>query len=80
MLLSKVIHVNAEADYKLAVQFANGESEILDMRPYLDFGVFVRLQDPATFAQVTLFLIRWSDPAVWILTRCLSMKELIDRK
>ncbi len=40
--------------YRLEVQFKNGESGILDMTPYLDFGVFRQLRDPERFRSVTV--------------------------
>ncbi|NKC15190.1 MAG: DUF2442 domain-containing protein [Gammaproteobacteria bacterium] len=39
-------------NYCLEVHFSNGESGILDMRPYLDFGVFKLLKDMHVFQQV----------------------------
>ncbi|MBU2112781.1 MAG: DUF2442 domain-containing protein [Gammaproteobacteria bacterium] len=39
-------------NYLLAVSFDNGEKGILNMKPYLDFGVFKRLQDVEAFKRV----------------------------
>jgi len=39
-------------NYLLSVEFANGEQGILDMKPYLDFGVFKRLTEHNSFNQV----------------------------
>ncbi|WP_031386138.1 DUF2442 domain-containing protein [Desulfonatronum thiodismutans] len=39
-------------DYMLSIEFDNGEHGTLDMRPYLDFGVFQRLKDRDTFRRV----------------------------
>ena len=36
----------------LYVTFSNGENGSLDMKPYLDFGVFKRIKDYNTFARV----------------------------
>lgn len=47
-----VVQVVAQQDYQLEVQFNNGENAILDMRPYLDFGVFSRLKVEQAFMQV----------------------------
>ena len=47
-----VTKVVAGDNYILSIDFSNGESGILDMKPYLDFGVFQKLKDPQTFAQV----------------------------
>lgn len=47
-----VTQVIALENYQLAIEFANGEHGILDMKPYLDFGVFKRLQETSAFNQV----------------------------
>lgn len=39
-------------DYILSIAFDNGECGILDMKPFLDFGVFRRLKDPNAFKRV----------------------------
>ncbi|MBU2184433.1 MAG: DUF2442 domain-containing protein [Gammaproteobacteria bacterium] len=48
-------------NYLLAVSFDNGEKGILDLKPYLDFGVFKRLQDVAVFnrVRVSFDTIEW---------------------
>ncbi len=47
-----VTRVTAQDDYVLAVEFDNGELRRLDMKPYLNFGIFSRLKDPANFTKV----------------------------
>ena len=47
-----VIKVSAVADYVLNIEFDNGEIRCLDMKPYLEFGVFSRLKNPDSFNQV----------------------------
>ncbi len=39
-------------NYLLDVSFTNGETGILDMKPYLDFGVFCRLKNSDSFKKV----------------------------
>ena len=39
-------------DYLLFITFSNGESGSLDMKPYLEFGVFKRIKNYDTFKQV----------------------------
>jgi hypothetical protein len=39
-------------DFLLFVTFSNGESGALDMKPYLDFGIFNRIKDYNSFKQV----------------------------
>jgi hypothetical protein len=48
-------------DFRLEVVFENGERRIFDARPYLQRGVFVRLQNRATFqaARVVAGSIEW---------------------
>ncbi|WP_333607698.1 DUF2442 domain-containing protein [Arsukibacterium sp.] len=53
--------VTAFENYLLSVEFSNGEYGILDMKPYLDFGVFKRLKEPGAFQQafVSFDTIEW---------------------
>ncbi len=44
--------VEPKSDYILSVSFDNGEQGTLDMKPFLDFGVFKRLRDETAFRQV----------------------------
>lgn len=41
-------------DFILNITFSNGESGVLDMKPYLDFGVFNRIKDCKSFENVTV--------------------------
>ena len=56
-----VVKVLAREDFTLAVTFDSGEEGILDMKPYLDFGVFQRLKDYAQFerARIAFDTIEW---------------------
>ncbi|WP_298438823.1 DUF2442 domain-containing protein [Geobacter sp.] len=47
-----VIKVVPGDDYKLFVEFENGETGLLDMKPILDFGIFQRLKDSDAFSRV----------------------------
>lgn len=47
----RVINVSAIANYKLKIQFSNGEEGIFDCSHLLDFGVFRELKDTAYFKQ-----------------------------
>ncbi len=47
-----VTRVVAREDFILALTFDNGEQGILDMKPYLDFGVFRKLREPGAFRRV----------------------------
>lgn len=52
-------------DYLLDITFSNGECGVLDMKPYLDFGVFNRLKDSESFEKVTVAFdtIEWESGA-----------------
>ena len=39
-------------DHILFITFSNGESGTLDMKPYLNFGIFKRIKDHNSFRQV----------------------------
>ena len=48
-------------DYRLEVLFDNGERRVFDVKPYLQRGVFVRLQNLAVFraAHVVAGSVEW---------------------
>lgn len=56
-----VTSVACKEDYILSVAFDNGESGLLDMKPYLSFGVFKKIQDPSIFktAHISFDAIAW---------------------
>lgn len=39
-------------NYLLLIVFDSGESGTLDMKPFLEFGIFRKLRDPAAFERV----------------------------
>ena len=41
-------------DYRLQIEFTNGETGIYDCRPLLNFGVFAELQDANYFRRVRI--------------------------
>lgn len=49
-----VTEVTPAEQYRLYVFFDTGERGILDMGPFLDFGVFRNLKDQNTFRQVRI--------------------------
>ena len=57
-----VASVRALDNYHLDIVFENGEHRIFDVKPYLNRGVFVRLQNPAIFAatRVVVGSVEWS--------------------
>jgi len=58
-----VTKVTVAENYRIRVEFDNSASGILDMAPYLGFGVFQRLKDPAVFnaARVAFDTVEWPD-------------------
>ena len=60
-----VINVKPNQDYTLHLWFANGEEGILDMKPYLDKGIFRDLKDEKMFQTVRPFVgtIQWANEA-----------------
>ena len=47
-----VVSVHAQQGYTLHITFDNGEVGLLDMAPYLEFGIFSRIKAPHSFAKV----------------------------
>jgi hypothetical protein len=60
-MLPNIIKVSPLADYTLAIEFDNGEKGILDMKEYLEFGVFKKLKDLSEFSRVKIVFdtIEW---------------------
>ena len=60
-----ITSVEDKGDYTLSVFFDNGENGLLDMKPYLNFGVFKKIQDPGIFksARVSFDTISWETGA-----------------
>lgn len=50
----RVKHVSASSDYKLHLEFTNGERGVYDCSPFLNFGVFRELKDLNYFKQARL--------------------------
>ncbi len=49
-----IINVIPEDNYTLYLEFDNGEKGWLDMKPFLDYGVFQRIRDQNMFQQVRI--------------------------
>jgi hypothetical protein len=47
-----VIRVTPQNDFSLVIVFDDGQSRILDMNPFLDFGIFSRIKEVADFNRV----------------------------
>lgn len=52
-------------NYLLDITFNNGESGILDMKPYLNFGIFNQIKDFSSFEKVAVAFdtIEWESGA-----------------
>lgn len=68
-------------NYVLHIEFDNDESGILDMRPYLSFGIFQRLKDFDAFKRVRVAFdtIEWEsgvdlDPE-FVYAKCRILKK-----
>ena len=57
--------VKAYSDYSLVLTYTNGEVKYLDMKPYLDFGIFEELKDIQLFLSVkqSFDTIEWPNEA-----------------
>ncbi len=57
----RVVSVVPQNDHHLLLGFANGERRLFDVRPYLDKGIFVELQDLQYFkkARVAFGTVQW---------------------
>ena len=61
----EVVNVKPEINYTLHIWFTNGEEGILDMKPYLDKGIFKDLKREEMFNTVKPFIgtIQWANEA-----------------
>ncbi|MDM7924107.1 MAG: DUF2442 domain-containing protein [Pyrinomonadaceae bacterium] len=59
----KVINAKANDDHTLDLQFTDGRTKRFDMRPYLKYPVFERLNDIAYFMDITLVFgtVQWKN-------------------
>ena len=59
----RVTEVKPTIDFHLELTFSNGENRVFDMKPYLNIGRFVQLQNEAMFASVvcTMGSIQWQN-------------------
>jgi Protein of unknown function (DUF2442) len=57
----KVTRVVAKDDFRLLLQFANGEEKLFDVKPYIEKGIFKELRDPHYFRKVKPFFggVQW---------------------
>lgn len=62
-MVPAVKNVTPGDEYVLSLVFDNGEEGTLDMKPFLDFGIFRRLRDYGFFqcVRVSFDTIAWGD-------------------
>lgn len=77
-----VKNVTSGDNFVLFIDFDNGESGTLDMKPFLDFGVFRRLNQPTAFKRVRVAFdtIEWDcgvdlDPEFVYAKVCINEKS-----
>ncbi|WP_198264760.1 DUF2442 domain-containing protein [sulfur-oxidizing endosymbiont of Gigantopelta aegis] len=74
--------VTASSDYELIIEFDNGECGILDMKPFLDKGVFKELKNHNEFKSVHVVFdtIEWNSGAdldpEFVYSKCHSKQKL----
>ena len=51
-MYASIIKVTPVEEYLLSVDFNNGQTRILDMKPFLDFGVFRQIKSVDNFNRV----------------------------
>ena len=58
-----VCEVTSQEDFSLIIVLDNGEKRSLDMKPYLDFGVFKKIRDYEKFKRVRVAFdtIEWDE-------------------
>ena len=61
----RVKNVFPNENYTLHLWFTNGEEGVLDMKPYLDKGIFRELRELSVFNSVRPFIgtIQWNNEA-----------------
>ena len=53
-VLLDVVKVEAKPDYKLFLEFENGEKRVFDMSPYMDKKPFIQLKGSPMFARASV--------------------------
>ncbi|MFH1077136.1 MAG: DUF2442 domain-containing protein [Pseudomonadota bacterium] len=58
-----ICEVTPNKDFSLSVVLDTGEKRLFDMKPYLNFGVFKRIQDYDKFKRVKVVFdtVEWDD-------------------
>lgn len=61
--MKKIVNVYPLDNYEILVEFEGGEKRIKDMKPYLNKGVFSKLNDKEFFKSVKVVFdsVSWND-------------------
>ncbi len=61
-MYKSIVKVTPQEDYKLLIEFEDNTKKLLDMKPYLNFGLFRHLQDRNNFnsVRVAFDTIEWA--------------------
>lgn len=77
-----VVNVVPRDNYQIYVEFDNNECGILNMEPYLDFGIFSKIKDQSLFSKVRVSFdtIEWGngidlDPQ-FVYDKCIKEKRV----
>lgn len=77
-----VVNVVPRDNYQIYIEFDNDECGILNMEPYLDFGIFSKIKDQSLFAKVRVSFdtIEWEngidlDPQ-FVYDKCIKEKRI----
>ena len=73
--MERVINAIPKNDFSLEIEFNTGEKRRFDARPYLDRGIFQRLQDERLFMQAYVAL----DTVCWPGDLYIAPETLYDR-
>ena len=49
-----IVNVKTDDDYFLYLEFDNGEQGWMDMKPFINYGVFQKIKDRSMFQQVRI--------------------------
>lgn len=77
-----VVNVVPRDNYQIYIEFDNDECGILNMEPYLDFGIFSKIKDQSLFVKVRVSFdtIEWEngidlDPQ-FVYDKCIKEKRV----
>jgi len=82
MMYPSVIKVEAKENYQIYIEFDNDECGVLNMEPYLNFGIFSKIKDVSQFSKVRVSFdtVEWGngidlDPQ-FVYEKCVKEKRI----